>query len=496
MLSRFNPLNHTFALTVLMATLSAVLLCSCISVPPEPHAVAGPDATAADLPADIRLAGANGAEMAWPGDRWWTRYDDAQLNALVERALQASPTLEAAAARVNAAQSALVVSRAAAGAEAGVTADANRQRYSSNGLFPSPIGGATYNDFNTRLQARYDFDLWGRNRAEVAAAAGEEFARKAEAAQVRQTLAGSVARSYFELQSLWALAANLREQAAAQQALVDDKARRVARGLASADEPRAEVAKLAELRARIAEAEAGAIGQREALRALLGHGADALAGLQPRALPATQAALPPQLGYELLARRPDLQAARWRVESSMSRVDAAKAAFYPQVNLSASLGLDALTLPRLFETASRTFLIGPSLALPLFSTGTLKGQLGGARSARDELIASYDQRVLDAVRDVAQAAAALQGLDAQARQQHEAATQTQALQRSAQARLRQGLADHASTVQAGLAVLREQQAELQLARERLQTEVALTQALGGGFHAETTAQAPTQITQN
>jgi multidrug efflux system outer membrane protein len=488
MLSRLNPPNHGFALTVLMATLSAVLLCSCVSIPPEPHAVAVPDAKRSELPADIRLASAS----AWPSDRWWTRYGDAQLDALVDRALQASPSLEAAAARVNAAQSALTVSRAATGLEAGVAADANRQRYSANGLFPAPIGGGTFNDFNVRLQARYDFDLWGRNRAQVAAAAGEEFALKAEAAQVRQALAGSVARSYFELQGQWALAANLREQAAAQQDLIDDKARRVAHGLASSDEPRAEAARLADLRARIAEAEAAAVGQREALRALLGHGEDTLTTLKPRPLPPSQAALPPHLGYELLARRPDLQAARWRVEASMSRVEAAQAAFYPDLNLAASIGLDALSLPHLLKTASRTFLAGPSLALPLFSTDTLKGQLGQARSARDELIADYDQRVLDAVRDVAQAAAALQGLSAQAAQQHEAALLLDAQQRSALARQRQGLADHASTVQAGLALLRERQAELQLSRQRLQTEVALAQALGGGFLAE----APTRISQN
>lgn len=492
MLSRLKSHNHTFALTVLMATLSAVLLCSCINIPPEPHAVALPDAGKAELPADIRLNGAN----AWPSDHWWTRYGDAQLDALIDRALQASPSLEAAAARVNAAQSALVVARTAAGADAGVTADANRQRYSANGLFPSPIGGGTFNDFNVKLQGRYDFDLWGRNRAQVAASAGEEFARKAEAAQVREQLAVAVASRYFELQGLWALAANLREQAAAQQALVDDKARRVAHGLASADEPRAEAARLAGLRGRIAEAEAGAVGEREALRALLGRGEDALATLQLLALPAGQAALPPHLGYELLARRPDLQAARWRVEASMSRVDAAKAAFYPDINLSASLGLDSLSLSNLLKTASRTFFAGPSLALPLFSTGTLKGQLGEARSARDELIADYDQRVLDAVRDVAQAASALQGLSAQAGQRHEAATLAEAQQRSAQARERQGLADRATTLQAGLAVLRERQAELQLARERLQTEVALTQALGGGFQAEAAIPASTQISRN
>jgi multidrug efflux system outer membrane protein len=104
--------------------------------------------------------------------------------------------------------------------------------------------------------------------------------------------------------------------------------------------------------------------------------------------------------------------------------------------------------------------------------------------------------VLDAVRDVAQAAAVLQGLHTQARQQHDAALQTEALQHSAQARLRQGLGDRASTLQADLAVLRERQAGLQLEHQRLQAEVALTQALGGGFHADATAQAPTQMSRN
>ncbi|MFT7724020.1 MAG: efflux transporter outer membrane subunit [Roseateles sp.] len=469
---------------ILASAALAAALTACVSVPPEPHAVAMPAPPPAELPGDIRAAGA----AAWPADPWWARYGDPQLDALVARALASSPTLRAAAARVDAAGQALLVAHAAAGAEAGVVAGAKRQRYSANGLFPSPIGGASVNDFSAQIQARYDFDLWSRHRSQVTAAAGEEFARRAEAAQVRQALAGAVAGSYFELQGLWALAAGLREQAEAQQRLIDDEERRVAHGLASADEPRAQAARLAALRERIAEAEAGALGRREALRALLGPGDDLPAALRPRPLPAAQATLPPRLGYELLARRPDLQAARWQVESAMSRVEAARAAFYPEIDLSAALGLDALTLPRLFRTASRTFLIGPALALPLFSTGTLKGQLGQARDVRDERIADYDQRVLDAVRDVAQAAAALQGLAAQARQQQQAISLAESQQRSAEARRRQGLAGSASTVQATLAVLRERQAALQLDRQRLQAEVALTQALGGGYQAEPSSQ--------
>ncbi len=482
-----RSLTLPLALTAICLALTA-----CVSVPPEPHAVAAPAAPRAELPDDIRIAGA----AAWPVDQWWVRYGDAQLDSLVSQALQSSPTLAAAAAHIEAAQQSLVIARAAAGAQAGVAAAADRQRYSANGLFPAPIGGATVNDFNVQLQARYNLDPWGRHRAEVAAAAGEEFVSRAEAAQVREELAGAVARSYFELQSLWALAANLGEQAEAQQALIEDRTRRVAHGLASADEPRSERSRLAELRARIAETEAAALGQREALRALLGGGDAVLAGLRPRTLPDVPAVLPRHLGYQLLARRPDLQAARWRVESSMSRVEAAQAAFYPDIDFAASIGLDALTLPRLLRTASRTFSIGPSLALPLFSTGTLKGQLGQARSERDGFIAEYDQRVLDAVRDVAQSAAALQGLATQARQRQEAAALADSQRRSVEARLGQGLADRASALQASLAVMRERQAALLLARQRLQAEVALTLALGGGFHADAEIPPSPQISRN
>ncbi len=93
--TRLTPLRHSFAPTALMASLCAAALTACVSIPPEPHGVTQPAAAAAELPADIRLAGAH----AWPSDHWWTRYGDTQLDALVDRALQASPTLQAATAR-------------------------------------------------------------------------------------------------------------------------------------------------------------------------------------------------------------------------------------------------------------------------------------------------------------------------------------------------------------------------------------------------------------
>jgi hypothetical protein len=119
---------------------------------------------------------------------------------------------------------------------------------------------------------------------------------------------------------------------------------------------------------------------------------------------------------ELLARRPDLQAARWKLEASLSKIDAAKAAFYPDVNLTGSIGLNSVKAEDLLQLASRTLYIGPSVSLPLFDSKRLDAQLDGARTNRNERIAEYNQTIVDAVREVAQGAQ-LQGIEQQIVQQ-------------------------------------------------------------------------------
>lgn len=484
-------MRHTFSKNCpASCVMAAVVLLSggCVSIPPESSAPRRADVNAVQLPDDLRLA----AEGAWPGDDWWRRYGDEQLNRLVEQALRDSPTLDAAAERVNAAQAALVITRANDEVGVGVDAAANRQRYSANGLLRAPIGGGTFSDFNVRLGVRKDLDAWGKNRALISAAAGEKAARQAEQAQVRQALALSVTQGYFEIQADGAVMAVLQEQVGIQQALVADKQRRQARGLVSADDALIEQTRLAELRGRLAEVQAHSLSEREALRALVGLGdARSVDRLDIRALPSPHEGVPAQLGFELLARRPDLQAAHLRIEAAMSRVESAQAAFHPEINFSASIGLDALSLADLFQAASRTFFIGPTLSLPIFKRDRLTGQLASARSGRDELIANYNQLVLEATREVAQTVASIKGLERRLEQQKDMSANTAVLRRNTQARLRQGLADSASLLRADAALHQDRQAELMLTRQRLQAELRLTRALGGGYHA-----AGTEATQS
>ena len=471
MMSR-NP-TMKLSLTVLAFSLA---LAGCASIPPDTHVLPQQDLARIQLASDIHLA-----SEGWPAAQWWRQFQDTQLDTLIEQALASSPGLDVANTRIGSALSAFDYQHADRDARVDLNASVNRQRYSANGLTPAPIGGNYYNEVTVGVQAHYDLDWWGRHKAQIAASLGEVNARRAEYAMAEQMLAAEVARHYFSMQSGWARMDNLRALVALQQQLVLDKEKRIANGLGVSDDHLSAQTRLSLLQQQIALLETQIVTEREALRALLGADASALASLQPRPAQALPHALPGKLGMELLARRPDLQAARWRVQASMSRIEAAQAAFYPDIDLGASFGLDAIKLGKLLESGSRTLFIGPALSLPLFDSGRLQAQLAGARSERNELIADYNQNVFNVVRDVAQAGAKVQGVENQLRLQEDNLRASEAQLRNANARLKQGLADRATQLNAEMTVRGQVDLGMQLQNQRQNAEINLNVALGGGY---------------
>jgi multidrug efflux system outer membrane protein len=457
----------------------AIGISGCAPIPPDHDALPQQDLARVQLASDIKLA-----REGWPDTQWWQRFGDPQLDRLIDSALHDGPSLQVAATRVESARAALALDRADSGSSVNFKAASNRQRYSANGLFPPPIGGSYYTESTLQLVATYDFDWWGKRRASIAASLGELNASRAEYAQAEQTLAAAIAQSYFSLQGGWARLANLQQMRDTQNALLADQSKRVAHGLASSDEERNADEALSALNKEYAALDAQNAREREALRALLGADNTALTELAPHALPQASAALPSSLGIELLARRPDLQAARRRVEASLSRIEVARAAFYPDINLTGFFGSDALSFDKLLQASSRTLFIGPALNLPLFNSGTLQAGLGVARSQRNEMIADYNQSVFNAVRDVAQAGVSLQGLQREVQAQSAATQSVEASLRGMQLRFKQGLADNSGMLGARMAVFQQHDMDLQLQTQTLLTDVALTKALGGGYRVE------------
>jgi multidrug efflux system outer membrane protein len=465
--------------SLMMAGLLLLPLAGCLSIPDDHDALPQRDLARAQLAANIKLA-----RDGWPEAQWWTGYDDPQLNRLMTQALKDGPTLQVAATRMASAHAALESDKSAGGVNVDFTANSNRQRYSANGFFPPPIGGAYYTETTPQIVATYNFDWWGKHKASIGAAMGEVNARQADYAQAEQALAAAVAQSYFTLQAGWARLHNMQHMQELQTALVADKAKRIAHGVASSDVERVAEVDLGSVKQQVMQLETHIAREREALRALLGADSQALADLAPRPLPEKPSALPSKLGIELLARRPDLQAARWQVEASLERIEATQAAFYPDVNLMASVGTDTITLDKLLNAGSRTLLLGPSVSLPLFDSGRLHARLAAARSQRNELVADYNQAVVNAVREVAQAGVTLQGLQKQIDEQEVAVTATKALLHSVQARYQHGLTDHSNLLSAQLALDKQTDASLRLQDQQLQGNVSLIKALGGGYLAQ------------
>lgn len=489
--------NVSFRSPLMVSALTLALAAAgCASAPPDRSVQAAPDFARAQHAASIRLA-----KDGWPEARWWSRYGDAQLDALVERALRDSPTMAVAATRIGGAQAALASARSVGGGALGLELGANRQRYSGNGFFPAPIGGSFYNDAAVQVKASYDVDWWGKQRALVAASLGEVNARQADAAQAERELAASVVQSYLRLQLLWARRDNTLAMAQLQGELIAERRARVKRGLATLDAQTVAERDLAALQEQAAGFATQAGREREALRNLVGaasgnpsnNQADPLT-VTPHAVHGGAASLPSELGLALLARRPDLQAARWRVEATLGRVQANQAAYYPDLNLTGAFGLDATSLSKLLAYNSRTMVVGTVIDLPLFHSRALDANLEGARAGRNAAIADYNDAVFRAVAEVAEEGATLQGLELQQAAQARAQAASAALVDTSRRRIERGLGERATLLEARQALLRQQDSALYIQDAALQTEVALTRALGGGYAAGLPLDAAAKLT--
>ncbi|WP_279338219.1 efflux transporter outer membrane subunit [Solimicrobium silvestre] len=436
------------------------------------------------LAEDIRLA-----TEAWPQAQWWHRYGDAQLNALIERALKEAPIMAVAQQRLEASKAQTAYSVSTTGLLVGFSASLNRQDLSENGFLGPfahtiPAQGLTgpwYTEGTMGFSAEYTFDLWGKDRAKVDAALGVQRAHQAETAEVALTLSSKVALTYYDMQSIYA-ALNLLEQAR------DLENNMVAAHLARAEtgiEARTptEMVRVHQLglEQQISAAHSKITILKESLRALTGAGPDNFPEIKPVPLPSDSGALPPTLGYELLARRPDLQAARWYVQASLSQVDMAKAAFYPSFDIKAFFGLDSLHLADLLHRSSTQFNLIPGLSLPIFDGGRLNAALANSRHQSNTLIAQYNQAVVNAVQEVASNGIVLVDLDQQVQLQNARLIAISYKMESAKAHRERGLVDDIVVFESTLPVLEEQARLIELHNRQLTASINLSRALGGGF---------------
>jgi multidrug efflux system outer membrane protein len=192
-------------------------------------------------------------------------------------------------------------------------------------------------------------------------------------------------------------------------------------------------------------------------------------------------ALPSRLSLDLIARRPEVQASRWRVEAARQQLRAVRAEYYPDVSLRALVGLSSIEIGKLLETGSAAPVFSAAVHLPLFDGGLRNARFGAREAQVAAAIAAYDQSIVDAAREVGAAATSLTQTAAQREQRRAQQAAADQLLRSASARVRAGTTDLRPQLQAELALLAERDAALQLDHALIDADIALQQSLGGGF---------------
>jgi outer membrane protein, multidrug efflux system len=438
-----------------------------------------------ELSSSVPLEGLEAqAGGTWPAPEWWRRYDDPALDRLIELGGANSPTLATAHARYDSARQSVRLAAAESGAHLEATADANRQRLSDNGLFPPQLLGFTwYNQFDLGLQASYTFDWWGKQKNSVEAALDQAHAAQADRSAAALMLASSIADAYFGWQSDQNRLLLAREKELAVESQAKISSARIAADLDSADELNNYDLALAAAREQIAMLEGSAKLRIVTLAALVGRPISDLPPLAARPLPAVSGALPDDVKIDLIARRADITASRWRVESAERNLASARAEFFPDITVNALLGVASLDVGKLLEYGSRVPQVSAAIHLPIFDAGRLKARYGGAQAGIDSAVSSYQDTVIGAARDVATQATTRAQIESQRAQRIKQVAAALRMKNTAAARVRQGLVDSRSELTAAEAWIDQRDALLQLDSAALSADVALQRALGGGYQS-------------
>jgi len=438
-------------------------------------------------PAYKELGGPN-LEGTWkpaqPGDdasrgKWWERFNDPRLNELEEKLNISNQNIAAAAANVQAARA--MVREARAHYFPTVTTNPGITSSRLSTAFGQSIGN-TFTTYSLPLDASWEPDLWGRVRNTVKANTLAAQTSVADLENVRLSAQAELAADYQELRAQDSLKQLLDSTVSAYQEALDLTRDRYLAGMDS-DEAVAQ----AEAQWKATQAQDTNLG---ILRAQYEHAIALLDG-QPastfavpvEALEAAPPSIPVGVPSELLERRPDIASAERAVAQANAQIGIAQTAFFPTVTLSASAGLQSLSVAKWFDWPSRVWSVGPSFAETIFDAGLRRATVQQYQATYDQTVASYRETVLTAFQQVEDNLAALRILAQVIEQQDGAIESADRSLREATVRYKAGIDPYLNVITAQTALLTDQQVAVTFRMQRMVASVQLIKALGGGWDA-------------
>ena len=463
-------------------TFLALMLSGCM-VGPKYSKPAVPAAPAFTEPPPASFTESEGWKQAEPSDSvlradWWQVFGIVELNRLEAQIDPNNQSLKAAEARFRQARALIQVNRSNLYPTISTAPSITTNRLSTN----TPTGSirGDYGEYTLPIDTNYELDLWGRIRRSVNAAREETQASAADLETVRLSLHAELAIDYFELRALDADKKLLDETMLAYQKALELTQNRYDGGLSSK-------AEVAQARTQLETTRAQDIGvgvsratYQHAIAVLLGRNPESLS-LEPSPLNYVPPVIPVGVPAQLLERRPDIAAAERRVAESNEQIGVARAAFFPQLLITATGGLLGNTPVDWLNWPSRFWSVGPSLAQTLFDAGRRRAQSEAALAAYDEAVANYRQTALTAFQDVEDNLATLRILEEQGHAQRvavEAAKQSLDLSMS---RYKGGLVTYLEVISAQSIDLQDEYTEVDILRRRMDASVLLIKALGGGW---------------
>lgn len=443
--------------------------------------VSAPSTTPSEVALKPDALGLGTAQAPAIADRWWTAFGDPKLDALVDQALKDAPTLAGALARVRAAQSELSASRAATYPQATLDGQEVRERFSGRYIIPPPYGGTTQWVGTVQANLTWSLDLFGKEQAQVDRARASANAAALDATAARLLLAGSVTQAYVALWRAYVLVDIAVETAHQRQGILTLTIGRVRAGLDSPASQKQAEALAADAREDIVRAGVERDLAVHQIAALVGRGADAYADLTQPTMHDSALPLPDTLPADLLARRADIAAAQARIEAAFQGREVARKAFYPDINLLGLVGVAALGLGPLFSSAALQYGAGGAIHLPIFDAGKLRAEYAGATADLDEAVADYNETVVGAVRQTADAVTRLRGIESEAVDARLVLSASQASFDFATTRYRSGLNPQTNALDAESLLISARQQNAAIVADTVSARVALLMAIGGGF---------------
>ncbi len=435
------------------------------------------------------------APPSWPTHEWWRQFKSAELDGLIATALGENQNLKKSIDRLKQADAITQIEGSKLLPFVGSEMGMQQYRIPSHGVVasynPAIAGFEKTVGYINPMSMYYEFDFWGKNRAALDAALGEQAAEEAELAETRLVLTTAIARAYFRGLAAARQLELAREMVRLRREALSIAETRFKTGLDIEDASAAARIELENAIKREAGAAALLALQQDLAARLSGQGPDAGRGLFAAGA-ATIASAPPvpkSLPVELLIHRPDLAAAMHRAAAAAQRIHHAKAEFMPSVDIAVTTGLQASQHSThidklgtyLFRASAFNYLVQPGFHLPLFEGGQLSGRLEERRSEYDEAIDGYNETLLEAAQQVADSLTNVKETRAVAEAQARAVAAARAKLDLARVRWNNGLKDRREIIANDHDALQEAYFERAFEADYLSARVDLVQALGGGY---------------